>query len=220
MVRCTMPGPSGSAKHASGRRSTCKRFTPRQGQLVRRLIRRQVKRDVAGSGRQRLLGFGYALPYLGPLAEAAERLCVHAGAAGGVRWPPDRPNAGRCWRAEDELPLADRAIDRVLLVHALEMPSSAAAAARGLARARRRRQALCVVPNRRGLWCLSDTTPFGHGQPFSAAQLSRRCAATSSPPGAGRPCSCRRAGRGWCCAPPWSGNGSGCAGQRPSRACC
>jgi hypothetical protein len=28
-----------------------------------------------------------------------------------------------------------------------------------------------VVPNRRGLWCLSETTPFGHGQPFSVSQL-------------------------------------------------
>ena len=32
-------------------------------------------------------------------------------------------------------------------------------------------QALIVVPNRRGLWCLSESTPFGHGRPFSAAQL-------------------------------------------------
>jgi hypothetical protein len=28
-----------------------------------------------------------------------------------------------------------------------------------------------VVPNRRGLWCLSESTPFGHGQPFSISQL-------------------------------------------------
>jgi hypothetical protein len=30
---------------------------------------------------------------------------------------------------------------------------------------------LIVVPNRRGLWCLSESTPFGYGQPFSSSQL-------------------------------------------------
>jgi SAM-dependent methyltransferase len=30
---------------------------------------------------------------------------------------------------------------------------------------------LMVVPNRRGLWARMDTTPFGHGRPFSKGQL-------------------------------------------------
>jgi len=31
---------------------------------------------------------------------------------------------------------------------------------------------LCVVPNRRGVWARADTTPFGHGRPFSRSQLT------------------------------------------------
>jgi SAM-dependent methyltransferase len=30
---------------------------------------------------------------------------------------------------------------------------------------------LLIVPNRRGIWARIDTTPFGHGRPFSRRQL-------------------------------------------------
>jgi len=32
---------------------------------------------------------------------------------------------------------------------------------------------LLIVPNRRGIWARLDTTPFGHGRPYSRAQLER-----------------------------------------------
>ena len=32
---------------------------------------------------------------------------------------------------------------------------------------------IVVAPNRRGLWARMDTTPFGHGQPYSRSQLNR-----------------------------------------------
>ena len=31
---------------------------------------------------------------------------------------------------------------------------------------------LAVVPNRRGLWARMDTTPFGHGRPYSRSQIT------------------------------------------------
>jgi hypothetical protein len=31
---------------------------------------------------------------------------------------------------------------------------------------------LIIVPNRMGLWCRADWTPFGHGRPYSAAQVN------------------------------------------------
>lgn len=30
---------------------------------------------------------------------------------------------------------------------------------------------ILVVPNRRGIWARMDTTPFGHGRPYSKSQL-------------------------------------------------
>src|SRR5262249_58908820 len=31
---------------------------------------------------------------------------------------------------------------------------------------------LAVIPNRRGLWARMDTTPFGHGRPYSRTQIT------------------------------------------------
>src|SRR5664279_2649525 len=75
---------------------------------------------------------------------------------------------------ENELPLPDNAVDRVLLVHALEMTHDPAVllreAWRVLAAGGR---LLVVVPNRRGLWARMDTTPFGHGRPYSRSQINQ-----------------------------------------------
>ena len=37
-------------------------------------------------------------------------------------------------------------------------------------------QLLAVVPNRRGLWARMDTTPFGHGRPYSRSQITASAA--------------------------------------------
>jgi SAM-dependent methyltransferase len=73
---------------------------------------------------------------------------------------------------EFSLPLADAAVDRVLLVHALEMSQEADALLREVWRVLASGgRLLAVVPNRRGLWARMDTTPFGHGRPYSRAQI-------------------------------------------------
>ncbi len=147
-------------------------YGSRQGQLVRRLVGRQIRLlwpDLPGA---RVLGLGYAVPYLGLLSEAAERVCAIMPPAQGVSaWPRRQPNQVAL-AMEGELPLADRSIDRVLMVHALELAEQVRPLLREVWRVLvDSGQALIVVPNRRGLWCLSEATPFGHGQPFSVAQL-------------------------------------------------
>ena len=121
----------------------------------------------------RVLGIGYATPYLGLFREEAERCLAFMPAAQGVvSWPSARP-ALAALVEEDELPLTDSAVDRVLLVHALEMSHDPGAllreAWRVLAAGGR---LLAVVPNRRGLWARMDTTPFGHGRPYSRSQIT------------------------------------------------
>jgi SAM-dependent methyltransferase len=147
-------------------------YASRAGQLVRRLVGRQIRNlwpDLTGA---RVLGLGYTTPFLGPLLDAAERMCVVMPAGqGAVRWPADGPNR-TALANEDELPLLDRSIDRVLMVHALESSEQGRRLLREVWRVLADGgQALIVVPNRRGLWCLSESTPFGHGQPFSISQL-------------------------------------------------
>lgn len=146
-------------------------YASRQGQLARRLIHHQLKAlwpDLTG---QSVLGLGYAAPFLAGLEGALRSISLMPVQQGACRWPAD----GACRTAvarEEELPLADGSIDRVLLVHALEccgnVPRLMREVWRVLADGGRM---LAVVPNRRGLWCLSDRTPFGYGQPYSRGQL-------------------------------------------------
>src|SRR5215216_8022987 len=121
----------------------------------------------------RLAGIGYATPYLGLFREQAERCLAFMPAAQGVvKWPTTRPTLSALVD-EMELPLPDAAVDRVLLVYALEMSQNATALLREIWRVLASGgQLLAVVPNRRGLWARMDTTPFGHGRPYSRSQIT------------------------------------------------
>src|SRR5258705_12991108 len=90
------------------------------GQAARRQILRQVREIWPDLGGQRVLGLGYATPYLRPWLGQAERVIAMMPATQGVlAWPPDESNLVALVD-EAELPLPDVSIDRVLLVHALE----------------------------------------------------------------------------------------------------
>jgi SAM-dependent methyltransferase len=70
------------------------------------------------------------------------------------------------------MPLPDASIDRMLVVHALETVESPTELLHEIWRILTPGgRIIVVVPNRRGLWARMDTTPFGHGQPFSRTQL-------------------------------------------------
>jgi SAM-dependent methyltransferase len=144
------------------------------GIVARRIIGRGIRtrwNDVRGL---RMVGIGYPTPYLGLFREETERCLAFMPAAQGVvKWPSARPTL-TALVDEFDLPLVDAAVDRVLIVHALEMSHDVAAllreAWRVLAAGGR---LLAVVPNRRGLWARLDTTPFGHGRPYSRSQVTQ-----------------------------------------------
>jgi SAM-dependent methyltransferase len=148
-------------------------YASRQGQLARRLIHHQIKAlwpDLAGLN---LLGFGYAAPFLNGLDGAARTIALMPAPQGVCRWPSEG-GARAALAREDELPLPDGAVDRVLLVHALECCTNVPRLMREVWRVMADGgRLIAIVPNRRGLWCLSDRTPFGYGQPYSASQLQR-----------------------------------------------
>src|SRR5664280_1499289 len=101
-------------------------YGQRLGVVARRFIGRGIRglwKDTAG---QCVLGVGYATPYLGLFREEAERCLAFMPAGQGVvKWPTVRP-ALTALVDENELPLPDSAVDRVLLVHALEMTNDPA----------------------------------------------------------------------------------------------
>ncbi len=149
-------------------------YESRLGQVALRLIRRRIRLmwpDVSGL---RVMGLGFATPFLRAYRWEAERLIAAMPAAQGcLAWPPDEVNV-TVLLEEDALPLPDNSIDRVLIVHGLEMADRRAAMIRELWRVMASSgRLIAVVPNRTGLWARTEATPFGSGQPYSAGQLAR-----------------------------------------------
>jgi len=137
-------------------------------------VSRGIRARWADTRGLRVAGLGYATPYLGLFREEADRCLAFMPAAQGVvKWPSAHPTLTALVE-ELDLPLADAAVDRLLLVHALEMSHDAEAmlreAWRALAAGGR---LLAVIPNRRGVWARTDTTPFGHGRPYSRSQITQ-----------------------------------------------
>ena len=95
-------------------------YAQRLGTVARRFIGRGIRARWSDTTSLRVLGIGYATPYLGLFREEAERcLALMPATQGVVRWPSARP-ALAALVEEDDWPLTDAAVDRVLLVHALE----------------------------------------------------------------------------------------------------
>src|SRR5215218_3555544 len=102
-------------------------YGQRLGTVARHFIGNSIRKRWTDLREQRVRGVGYATPYLGLFREEAERCLAFMPAAQGVvKWPAAKP-ALSALVDELELPLPDAAVDRVLLVHALEMSQDATA---------------------------------------------------------------------------------------------
>ena len=144
------------------------------GQVVRRMIRRAIQRvwpDLTG---MRLLGIGYAAPFLSALSGETERtIAVMPATLGVLRWPSEGQNLVTL-ADEGELPFADYSIDRIVLVHAIETSDEVQAMLKEIWRVLAGGgRVLIVAPNRRGIWARLDRTPFGSGRPYTMSQLSQ-----------------------------------------------
>jgi SAM-dependent methyltransferase len=144
------------------------------GSVVRRLLTQRIRarwRNVQGS---QLMGLGFAAPYLGLFRGEAYRLgALMPADQGALVWPPTG-----CVHTvlvdEAMLPLSDASVDRLLAIHCLEASERAGPLLREMWRALAPEgRLLLIVPNRRGVWARVDTTPFGHGRPYSRGQLER-----------------------------------------------
>ena len=125
-----------------------------------------------------LAGIGYPTPYLRPFLGEAERVVALMPAEqGAVHWPTNTENDELnivSLVPEDDLPLGDLSMDRILLVHAIECSEQSHKLLREIWRVMAGGgRLLIVVPNRRGIWARLDHTPFGHGHPYTPRQISR-----------------------------------------------
>jgi len=144
------------------------------GLVARRLIRKRLRAMWPDVGAFSVMGFGYSTPYLRLFqSEAVRVFAVMPAQLGVLRWPSDEPNAVTLCD-ETLLPLPDRSIDRVILIHAIEHSEALHPMLREVWRVLTDDGRLIVVtPNRRGIWARLERTPFGHGRPFSEGQIGR-----------------------------------------------
>jgi SAM-dependent methyltransferase len=145
-----------------------------RGSVAARLLRTRVLSMWPELRGQSVLGVGYAAPYLRLWRDHAARcVAVTPAQMGATRWPAGAPSLS-CTAEEDALPFPDLMFDRVLLVHGLEGADNARRMLREIWRVLKDDGRLLVVtPNRTGVWAYLESTPFGHGQPYSSGQLGR-----------------------------------------------
>jgi SAM-dependent methyltransferase len=120
------------------------------------------------------MGLGFPAPYLANFRGEAQRVgALMPAAQGAMVWPSSGPSQ-TVMVEEGTLPLADASVDRLLLVHALEVSENANHMLREIWRVLAPEgRLLIIVPNRRGIWARIDSTPFGVGRPYSRDQLAK-----------------------------------------------
>ncbi len=148
------------------------------GQVVRRQLSGRIRARWKKLDGLTLAGAGFASPYLGSFRQEASRLaCLMPVRQGALVWPRN----SRCHTVlveEHSWPLPDNSVDRLLAVHCLEQADRVGPVLREMWRVvAPDGRLLLVVPNRRGVWSRIDATPFGHGLPFSRAQLEHELTA-------------------------------------------
>lgn len=144
------------------------------GRVVQRVLRDRLTAlwppgQTAGMS---VAGYGFAAPMLRPYIAPARRVTALMPAAqGAMPWPAGLPSHSVLC-AEDAWPVDTGSIDRLVMLHGMEMADNAAVllaeAWRALGPGGR---IVVMVPNRAGLWAQSETTPFGHGRSYTRGQL-------------------------------------------------
>jgi hypothetical protein len=149
-------------------------YTAPLGRVARRIIRARLRELWPDAAGQSVLGIGFATPYLGAFRPEAARIIAAMPASQGVlHWPAEGPGL-TFLGDESELPLPDRSVDRVIMVHVLECAEQTRPMMREVWRVLADSGRLIViVPNRRGIWARLDRTPFGYGRPYTPVQLMR-----------------------------------------------
>lgn len=144
------------------------------GHVARRLVRAEVRSLMGDVRARRIVGLGFATPYLRSALAPAERVLSFMPARQGASsWPREGPsNVVLCDPLE--MPLTDASVDLVVAIHAFEHISDAEELMRELWRVcAPNADLVLVVPRRRGLWSTRDNTPWGVGNPYSRGQLEK-----------------------------------------------
>jgi SAM-dependent methyltransferase len=143
------------------------------GRAARAMVERKLLEAWGDTHGQDVLALGYATPFVSRLRERARRVVAGMPAQQGVEvWPSEAGNLAAL-TPEDCLPFQNALFDRVLVVHGLEESDDPVGYLREVWRVLSPSgKAIIAVASRDGLWAGSESTPFGHGRPYSRRQLA------------------------------------------------
>jgi SAM-dependent methyltransferase len=121
-----------------------------------------------------VLGFGYADGLLERYRTGARRVVsASPDAQGAIRWPVEGKGLAALVE-EERLPFPDALFDRIVVFHGMEEAEGPQRLLREFWRvAAPEARILIIVAHRRGLWARAESTPFGHGRPYTRSQLTR-----------------------------------------------
>jgi SAM-dependent methyltransferase len=143
------------------------------GQVARRMILRRLRLLWPSTEHCRVLGYGFATPYLRLLQGESERvIAVMPAQQGVVGWPSEAPLVAL--GEEDARPFPDAMFDRIVVVHGLEGADAVRPVMRQLWRVLAPEgRILIVAPNRASLWAQLERSPFANGRPYRRGELDR-----------------------------------------------
>ena len=142
------------------------------GKMTRAVVKSVMSHWWGDGASQRIVGIGYAQPYLDLFMPQAER-CIAITPARLIPepWPSAEKNL-TCVAEESELPIETNSVDRVILVHSLEHAELLSANFDEIWRILKGNGRLMIVtPNRMGFWARAVWSPFGHGSPSTLDQI-------------------------------------------------
>lgn len=151
-------------------------YNGRIGRVVRRVLQERIRDFWPDLHDLRLMGCGYAVPYMRMFREETERcFAVMPAGQGAHVWPQngtrDEENCVALSEAA-ELPFETNSIDRVLMIHDIEFSEFLKPSLQEVWRILKSNgRLLVIVPNRAGFWARADWSPFGQGTPYSASQI-------------------------------------------------
>ncbi len=148
-------------------------YNSKIGRVVRRLLQERIRELWPDVHDMRVMGTGYATPYLRVFKEEAERVfAVMSAGMGAHHWPHDDHNCVAL-AEQSELPIETNSVDRILMVHNVEFAEFLKPSLQEIWRVLKSNgRMIIIVPNRAGLWARADWAPFGQGTPFSLTQLN------------------------------------------------
>ncbi|MCA8900932.1 MAG: methyltransferase domain-containing protein [Hyphomonas sp.] len=120
-----------------------------------------------------MLGLGFAIPVLDAFIDGPARMVAAVPAEHGpVLWDYSGRGNASVSVADDRLPFPDGMFDRVIVLHGLEEAGNPRTYLREIWRVTAPEgRIVLAASNRGGLWSRATRTPFGHGRPWTRAQL-------------------------------------------------